>query len=557
MDGVGATVSEQLLWFSLGAIDNDDVRLLCGHVLESHRFFYEPTVPMQSVHLRTGAMAPHRITPSTSSISTGATRVSWDQVVREGLETVEECRALLTAAIDSGDYPPDITEAFRGWLDVCRPPALADITPQLRLECRRADDPRLASIPFPSHARPVVTLPMAPLPGPPDQSRVPAHATGWHHVLKPWYFRQCEVYYTRMRAWHHYVIEHGTSEGAPVVPQVAFGSWGFEPWAGALIDEGHVLVRQEGLIQIMDCSLTPTTHWNREYLDEVLRNSTDLGLRDAVLTHGVSFLADLPNMVVLLRHLPGLAGPGYQSVNSELLRLTLLMWYSFTYVFVDGAVEFPCLCCRVISHMAVPRARSDRWRRVADNGQPRRELLTIGEVRVLVISMATACGWDDSKRRRRELLGPPRSYLRHSPAFRRPPVPVQHDVPASSKTPLQIQQMQRDGLLTAQEAAFQLQQPRHAPELKPLFVDLLLVVCLQAYMCFLAGWRLMGLGDDESDCFHQFTLALYQRWACGIVMPDPVQTLAGLLTPELVQYLEHCMSMGTPPSSPYAQRLNT
>eukprot|EP00966_Prymnesium_polylepis_P281446 6503146-Prymnesium_polylepis.1 len=88
--------------------------------------------------------------------------------------------------------------------------------------------------------------------------------------------------------------------------------------------------------------------------------------------------------------------------------------------------------------------------------------------------MATACGWDDSKRRRRELLGPPRSYLRHSPAFRRPPVPVQHDVPASSKTPLQIQQMQRDGLLTAQEAAFQLQQPRHAPELKPLFVDLLL-----------------------------------------------------------------------------------
>eukprot|EP00966_Prymnesium_polylepis_P306554 7083861-Prymnesium_polylepis.1 len=85
--------------------------------------------------------------------------------------------------------------------------------------------------------------------------------------------------------------------------------------------------------------------------------------------------------------------------------------------------------------MAVPRARSDRWRRVADNGQPRRELLTIGELRVLVISMAAACGWDESKRRRRELLGPPQSYLRHSPACRRPPVPVQHDIPASSKTP--------------------------------------------------------------------------------------------------------------------------
>ena len=40
-------------------------------------------------------------------------------------------------------------------------------------------------------------------------------------------------------------------------------------------------------------------------------------------------------------------------------------------------------------------------------------------------------------------------------------------------------------------------------------------------------------------------------------MLDPTEVLAGLITPELIIYLEKCMSMGTPPSSGYAQRLNT
>eukprot|EP00966_Prymnesium_polylepis_P128848 2979892-Prymnesium_polylepis.1 len=186
--------------------------------------------------------------------------------------------------------------------------------------------------------------------------------------------------------------------------------------------------------------------------------------------------------------------------------------------------------------MAVPRARSDRWRRVADNNQPRRQLFTIGALRVLVTSLASACGWDESKRRRRAAVGTPRTYLRHSPAFRRPAAPDLHALPAASKTPQQIEAMRVAGSLTADEAAYQLQLPRHAPELKPLLIDLLLTICLMGYMGFLAEWRVVGFGDDEADCFHQFVLALYQRWACGIVMPDPTQVLSGLLKPELVQY---------------------
>eukprot|EP00966_Prymnesium_polylepis_P015782 364453-Prymnesium_polylepis.1 len=97
---------------------------------------------------------------------------------------------------------------------------------------------------------------MAPLPMPPDQSRVPAWATHWRYALRPWY-------YSCMRRWHHYAIASGTSQGAPHVPQVAFGSWGFEPWAAAIVDDGEVLVRRDGHLMIMDCSLTPDPHWGR------------------------------------------------------------------------------------------------------------------------------------------------------------------------------------------------------------------------------------------------------------------------------------------------------
>eukprot|EP00966_Prymnesium_polylepis_P248504 5745808-Prymnesium_polylepis.1 len=44
---------------------------------------------------------------------------------------------------------------------------------------------------------------------------------------------------------------------------------------------------RDGHLMIMDRSLSPDTHWDRSYLDEVLRDSPDLGLRDTVLTHGV------------------------------------------------------------------------------------------------------------------------------------------------------------------------------------------------------------------------------------------------------------------------------
>ena len=72
------------------------------------------------------------------------------------------------------------------------------------------------------------------------------------------------------------------------------------------------------------------------------------------------------------------------------------------------------------------------------------------------------------------------------------------------------------GLLSEAEGAWQLSLPRHAPELKWIFGDLLLSIVVMGYTGFVAEWDLVGFGDDEADAFHQFMLALKQRFACGM-----------------------------------------
>ena len=557
--GFGDQPSGSLLWATLDAIEEGDVRRACAELQESMRQFWEPTTPLRSVDIRTGALDLSPITQPGMRVSTHATRLPWEQALARGEAVVIRVRAQLTAAIASGTYPPDICAELQGWLDVCKPPRVSDVTPELRESCYALNDSRLATIPYASHARSIETLAMAPLPGPPDQSRVPSYAVDWRHAVKGTYYRASQKYHTQMHSWLLYVYKHGTTDGAPYVGQVAFGIEGYEPWAAELIAEGHTIVREGGRLQLLDQSQPPATHWHRPYLAEVLAHSRDEGLKCAILTHGVSFLADLEPQTVLLRHLPGLAGDGFSSVNKELLRLTGKQWYGMQFAYGEpGDINFGTLPGRCISIMAVPRGKEmTRWRRVSDNRQPRRALFTIGKIRKRVISLADACGWDESKRIRREAMGPAKTYLRHTPAVRRPAPPVTQVPPASSKTPTQIAAMLASGQLTAAQGAYQLSLPRHGPELKPIFADVLLTLCLMGYMAFLADVELVGFGDDESDCFHQFMLELRQRWACGIMMLEPTQVLAGLLTADLVRYIEYCMNMGTPPSSGYAQRLNS
>ena len=93
----------------------------------------------------------------------------------------EELRATMATA----DLEPDICLALTQWYDARTAPAYKIVNPQLRESCFRAGDKRLAEIPFPSHAVPVPTDPLAPLPKAPDQRLIPPHIKYVLDVLKP------------------------------------------------------------------------------------------------------------------------------------------------------------------------------------------------------------------------------------------------------------------------------------------------------------------------------------------------------------------------------------
>ena len=122
-----------------------------------------PTPRNLSLEPLTGAMNLTPITPAGTQVSTHASKLAWDDAVKEGFAAVESCRAQLTSAIESGLYAPDITSELCAWVDMCKPPRLSDIGVHLRDSCYRFDDTRLESIRFPHHTRVVPTLTMAPL----------------------------------------------------------------------------------------------------------------------------------------------------------------------------------------------------------------------------------------------------------------------------------------------------------------------------------------------------------------------------------------------------------
>ena len=61
----------------------------------------------------------------------------------------------------------------------------------------------------------------------------------------------------------------------------------------------------------------------------------------------------------------------------------------------------------------------------------------------------------------------------------------------------------------------------YPPELKPLFIEVMLTVCILAHMSVLCDEPLFIACDDLKAWFHQFATAVLQRWACNIFTLDP------------------------------------
>ena len=587
---VAARTGPDLVWASLAAIVHPRLYRAVGALIASLHEFTRPAPLPTRVDVTTGAMAAAPVAARGVSIASNCTRLAWPEVVRRCKEGVAGCREALMRAIRDPLTPPDLREQLSLWYDCCKDPDLGDISPALQASCYEADDPRLAHLPFAAFAIPVRSEHMAPLPPPPDQSCVPPWALDWDNAIKPWFYSRAVTSMISVRERLRYAVVHATFVGAPLVKFFAFGVEGLVDWAARLVGRGGKLQRVDGRLRLQNCSHAPATHWRRDALAHALRHSQDFGLCDGVLTHGISYLADLDPIVMISDHLLSLAD-GIISVHKELARLTDKGWYQmFPAARLDeGKLDLPMLPVRYVPHGSVARKlEPNRFRRVVDNGQPRRRR-TLAGTDTAVVSMAAACGWDESKQLRRQArdadgataLG----WLRHSPAFRREQMlqsqpadspafrmatfgGVSTDPIATSKTPRQVHAMQMaehgDAARAEAAVAEHALRPRHAAQLVPLFCDLLLDICILGHAAFLLGMPLLGFGDDEADSFHQFMSLLEQVWSCGILMLDPY-ALAELLShperhsavPGLASFLEGCMSMGTPPSSGYCQRLNT
>ena len=148
---LAASTGPGLVWATLDAVDDSRARVILGTLGELVRQMACPMPHYRHVDVSTGALGPTLIAPLRYTVATSATRITWEVAVAEGNATL---RADLRTAIADQSRPSDVRAELALWLDCCRQPRVDDVSPELRASCYRADDPRLASIAFPSHTRP-------------------------------------------------------------------------------------------------------------------------------------------------------------------------------------------------------------------------------------------------------------------------------------------------------------------------------------------------------------------------------------------------------------------
>ena len=557
----------QLVWASAGALTGR-LYLALGGAWAGLQEMVSPSAMLHRARITYGALELTAVAPIGGTVRSCATLMDWaSEVVPEAIKTTEALRTELRRVCTAGLHPPDVTAVLDEWYDSIQAPAFGEINLSLRESCYRADDVRLAALPFPSHCVPVPTDPMAPLPPPPDHRLVPSWATSLErHALLPEYARELHLARARIHDRLLWSLQHhGDMSGAPPPRFFAFGPEGFQPWAAKLVRDGHILdaASDGGKIRLRDQSAAPKPVWNVGYLDAFLGRSVDKGLRCAVVTHGFSYLCERPPITVVQDHLLSMYKRGLSSVHEEMKRLTELRRYELTVYPKTYAV--PSLPLYYGANGTVVRTSDpSRDRRIVDGKAPRRLRLTFNK-KAVVESVGASCGWDESKAIHRAANAAP-GWLRHSPAFRKQPLAAAllgppPRIAASSTTPSQARaQSLAAGLAPAaveSASAAHLLRPRHPPELKWLFVDLMLSCCIMAHAGLLLNEPLITQEDDEADCFFQFVLSVGSQRDAWIALLEPDAVTSGDTSPAMADYMERVLSMGTPPSSCWAQRFNT
>ena len=350
------------------------------------------------------------------------------------------------AKVGSGLCDADRAAALK-WLPSVKPVRWGELTAGAMGQASRCDFAGLAAVPWPAYVRPVSSAPGPGRPPPPPTAAVPASAKDWCDVLCPDAYCLVVDWMQALRtALRAFVSGVEGDELRRLMPKaLALGYDCIEPWAGELVEAGHVLrARAGGGLELQDLSLPPPTHFNRERWQEMFdeNESTDYALQSAV-RNGISYLSKAPgdkrylapsrDEPVLLFQTPlrSLFSDlnGFRKAHVALRKMEDRGWFELVRMcnLDDGVIGLPSVPWRVNSNGLVIKANLIDWRGICDYNSPRCGVfLTVRRHGVLVAdgpeveSLNKNCSVKASKSVRAEEC--PRSSVlrtRHTPALHR------------------------------------------------------------------------------------------------------------------------------------------
>ena len=366
--------------------------------------FVEPMASFELLGAQIGAMPPKPVVPPYDAlpVDCAAHRVAPARVKARSLAACTALRAEFNRALREDALDSAAQECLASWRDIIQPPPLGELPPGLLDMAATPADTAVLNCSYPAHARPVTTAALPRLPPPPPADAIPACATEWRDTL-------CGPAGAVVHVWLHEVRdgframsagETGERVAAKMPPAIAIGTNNWSEWAAELADGGHVIVRRNGRFELLDLSLPPEAFrrgdgMNRAYIAAMLRESgsTDLALRDMLLTHGAVYLSDLRPVLLLQPPLRSFfaSAAGFSSAHSELGRMASLGWFDVHCCsrLNTGHFELPSLPFRVNPSGAVARKlEPDRWRGIQDFGGPRRRLFELPPLSGLSVTTA-------------------------------------------------------------------------------------------------------------------------------------------------------------------------
>ena len=381
------------IWVAIRALAPHPVGRLALLAAARATSFIEPMASFELLGAKIGAMPPKLVAPpdDTLPVDCAAHRVTPAQVKARSLAACSALRNEFNRALREDALDSAAQECLASWRDIVEPPPLGELPPGLLRMAATPADSAVLSCAYPAHARPVTTAALPPLPPPPPADAIPDHATEWRDAL-------CGPAGAVVHVWLHEVRdgfrnmsagEAGERVAARMPPAIAVGTNNWSDWAAELAADGHVIVRRDGRFELLDLSLPPETFrreggMNRAYLDAMLRESgsTDMALRDMLLTHGAVYLSDLRPVLLLQPPLRSFfaSAAGFASAHSELGRMATLGWFEMHCCsrLDSGHFELPSLPYRINPSGAVARKlEPDRWRGIQDFGGPRRRLFEL------------------------------------------------------------------------------------------------------------------------------------------------------------------------------------